>query len=272
MNNTENKQRGISGNTFNQKQRFSAIMSMLSQNESLTVGYIAQRLNVSEVTIRKDLTLLENSKKLYRSHGKAILIDSYAYNKHINDKEKAMATEKIAIGRAAAATLCQGDSIIIGSGTTTLYFAKEIDPPQSLTVLTSSIPAASILSQKDIDEVMVLGGIMRKSSISTIGPIAEGIIRGFACSKLILGVDGIDLDFGLTTTNTLEASLNKEMISAAREVIVLADSSKFGRKGFSKICDIEIVNHIITDNKISSIHEQKIREMGITLTIVDTND
>ncbi len=256
-------------NTLNQRQRHDSIMEMLQVNGSLTVGYIAEQLNTSEVTIRKDLTFLESNKKLYRSHGKAILIESHTFNKHINDKEKQKMAEKIAIGKSAAALICEGDSVIIGSGTSTLYFAKEITPPRSITVLTSSIPVAAEVSQKEIDEVVVLGGIMRKSSVSTVGPFAENIINQFACSKLFIGADGVDLDFGLTTTNTLEANLNREMIKSSDKVILLADSSKFGKRGFSKICGIDSVDHIITDSNISESHIKRINELGIILTIVD---
>ncbi len=263
MNNDNN------ANTLNQRQRHNSIMKMLQVNGSLTVGYIAAQLNTSEVTIRKDLTFLESNKKLYRSHGKAILIESHTFNMHINDKEKHNIAEKIAIGKKAATLINEGDSIIIGSGTSTLYFAKEITPPMSITVLTSSIPIAAEVSQKDIDEVLVLGGVIRKSSISTVGPFAENLMSQFACNKLFIGTDGVDFDFGLTTTNTLEANLNREMIKSSDKVILLADSSKFGKRGFSKICNLNSVDHIITDSKISESYITQINEQGIMLTIVE---
>ncbi len=261
---------GDTNGNLNQKQRHDAIVEMLMLNGSLTVGYISEQLNTSEVTIRKDLTLLESEKKLYRAHGKAILMDNFTHNRHINEKEKLQMGDKMAIGRAASALLKEGDSIIIGSGTTTLYFAKELHPPKSLTVLTSSIPVASIVSQKDIDEVVVLGGIMRQSAISTVGPIAENTIKQFACSKLFLGVDGIDLDFGITTTNTLEANLNRAMIESSNKLIIVADSTKFGRRGFSKICDVSLIDHIITDSGISATDSKRITDLGIKLTVVST--
>ncbi len=254
-------------NVLNQKQRHSQIIEMLQISGSLSVGYIAEKLGTSEVTIRKDLTLLENKKRLYRSHGKAILIESHTFNKHINLKEKINHAEKIAIGKEAAKMIVQGDSIIIGSGTTALFFAKEINPPASVTILTSSIPVATEVSQKEIDEVVVLGGIMRKSSISTVGPFAEHIINQFACNKLFLGVDGVDLEFGITTTNTLEANLNREMLKSSGKVIVLADSSKFNRRGFSKICNINEVDHIITDSNITQAQIKEVENLGIALTI-----
>ena len=94
----------------------------------------------------------------------------------------------------------------------------------------------------------------------------------FNCSKLFVGVDGIDLEFGLTTTNMLEAALNRVMMNAAQKVIVLADSSKFGRRGFSKICDLEAVDRIITDNGIQPLYLDRLRERGIEVIGRSTHD
>ena len=126
----------------------------------------------------------------------------------------------------------------------------------------------SVLEYKDID-IIQLGGLLRHSSLSVVGKYAESALSDFSCSKLFIGVDGIDLDFGITTTDLMEASLNRVMIQTAQKTIVLADSSKFGRRGFSKICDMEDVDHIITDLKISKATANRIEELGIDLTIVE---
>jgi len=105
--------------------------------------------------------------------------------------------------------------------------------------------------------------------VSVVGPFAEQMLRHFNCSKLFVGVDGIDLEFGLTTTNMLEATLNGAMMNAAQKVIVLADSSKFGRRGFSKICDLEAVDRIITDSGIQPLYLERLRERGIEVIVVD---
>ena len=126
-----------------------------------------------------------------------------------------------------------------------------------------------ILSQDPDVDVIQLGGITRSSSVSVVGPFAEQMLRSFNCSKLFIGVDGIDPDFGLTTTNMLEASLNRAMIDAAQKVVVLADSSKFGRRGFSKICDLESVDRIITDNRVQPLYLDRLRERGIEVTVVE---
>jgi DeoR family transcriptional regulator of aga operon len=93
------------------------------------------------------------------------------------------------------------------------------------------------------------------------------ILKETACSKLFLSVDGLDLDYGLSTTNALEAHLNQQMIDSAKEVIILADSTKFGKKSFGRICGLEQVDHIITDNNIHPEIANKIKSLGIDLTI-----
>ena len=147
--------------------------------------------------------------------------------------------------------------------------AREIKPQGHLTVITASVPVTRILSQNPDIDVIQLGGITRSSSVSVVGPFAEAMLRNFNCSKLFIGVDGIDLEFGLTTTNMLEASLNCAMIEAAQKVVVLADSSKFGRRGFSKICELEAVDRIITDSGVQPLYLDRLRERGIEVTVVD---
>lgn len=250
------------------EERQAIIMNLLIHRDSILVSDLAEQLNVSSVTIRKDLTELEREKKLYRNHGKAILIDPYSENKNVSEKERLRVEEKRIIGTAAAAIIKPRDSILIASGTTMHALARDIQTSDRLTVITASLEVASILSkEKDID-IIQLGGLLRHSSLSVVGKYAEEALRDFSCNKLFLGVDGIDLDFGITTTDMMEAALNRKMIQAAQKTIVLADSSKFGRRGFCKIADMEEVDQIITDSGISTSTAQTIEEMGIELTIV----
>ncbi len=127
--------------------------------------------------------------------------------------------------------------------------------------------SAELIAYENV-EIIQLGGIIRKSSSSITGTYAQNMLTDFSCSKLFLGVDGIDIEFGLTTTSVLEAHLNREMIKAAQKVIVLSDSTKFGKRGFGRICGIEDVNHIITDKGIPDYYINHLEGMGIEVTIV----
>lgn len=250
-------------------ERHSRILALLQQHGSISVTQLAEMFKVSEVTIRKDLSYLESQKKLYRTHGSAILISPYISDRHVNEKEKRNVAEKRAIGTEAARLLEHDDSVIIASGTTVAFLAHEIEPVGRLTVITSSVPVTSILSQKSNIDVIQLGGITRSSSVSVVGPFAEEMLKHFNCSKLYMGVDGIDLECGLTTTNLLEAALNGVMFNSAQKVIVLADSSKFGRRGFSRICSLDSVDMVITDSKAQPHFLEALRERGIEVRVVE---
>ncbi len=249
-------------------QRHKIILSELEKEGYITVRDLSERLHVSEVTIRKDLKELEHRKLLLRRHGSASPVSSLTSDRHIDEKEKIMVDEKLRIGDAANLLLEKDDRIIIASGTTLLSFARRISITEPLTVITPSVKVSLTLCYKPNVEIIQLGGSMRKSSATVIGPYAEKFLSELMCNKLFIGVDGLDIDFGLTTSNIGEAHLNQYMLRAAKEVIVLADSTKFGKRGFGKICNIDQVHHIITDKNAPPVAVQIIREKGIEITLV----
>lgn len=248
--------------------RHQRIMNKLAQEGSVNVLDLCTELNVSSVTIRKDLKFLEDRNLLYRTHGGATLSNPYAGDRSVNEKEKIQSGEKSSIGAAAATLIEPNDCILIASGTTVLSLAKHIHPKSHLTVITAALNVALELIHHPGIEVIQLGGLLRKSSSSVTGVYAEKILDDFSCSKLFLGVDGIDTEFGLTTTNMMEAQLNRKMIAASQKTIVLADSSKFGKRGFGRICGLEDIEQVITDKGISDHMVKTLKEMGIEVTIV----
>ena len=247
--------------------RHNTIMELLVKHGSIQVSDLVNQLNVSSVTIRKDLTELEKQDKLYRSHGKAILINPYINNRAVSEKEKLATEEKRAIGRVAAQLINTDDSIIIASGSTVHALARSIVPLHRLTVVSASLPVSEILSQNESVDIIQLGGMLRHSSLSVVGQYSEMILKDCSFSKLYMGVDGIDFDYGITTTDLREAELNQKMMQAAQKTIVLADSSKFGRRGFAKIANMEDVDIIITDAGIAPKDVSAIEELGIDLII-----
>lgn len=249
------------------EERHESIIAELIKHESVGVAELSALLDVSAVTIRKDLNELEHANRLYRSHGKAILINPYINNRSVNEKEKLATEEKMLIGQEAASMITRDDSIIIASGTTVHALARKIKPIHKLTVISASLRVSEILAGDEAVDIIQLGGTLRHSSCSVVGKYAESILPGFCCSKLFLGVDGIDLDFGITTTDLREAELNREMMKIAQKTIVLADSSKFRRRGFSKICDLDEIDTIITDAGIPQKIASRLEEMGVKLII-----
>lgn len=253
---------------INIAERHKYILDKLHEKGYVNVLDLCKDLDVSGVTIRKDLKLLEDKALLFRSHGGATINNPYTNDKPVNEKANIRKEEKSGIGHAGAALIAPNDAIIIASGTTVHNLAKHIQPRGHLTVITSALNVAlELLRHPDI-EVIQLGGHLRNSSSSVTGPYAERILQDFSCSKLFLGVDGIDLEFGLTTTNILEAHLNQKMINTVQKTIVLADSSKFGKRGFGKICGLEDIDEIITDSGVPQHIVKQLEDMGVKVTVV----
>ena len=249
-------------------ERHSQILEILHKQGSISVLDLANRLEVSSVTVRKDLSYLEEKELLYRAHGSAILINPYINDRHVNVKEKLYMDEKRLIGIRAAELIMSNDSIIIASGTTVHAFTRQIKAKEHLTVISAALTATGILARDRNIDVIQLGGFVRNTSLSAVGNYAEKMLEDFSCSKLFMGVDGIDLDYGLSTSNAMEAMLNRVMMKVAQKTIVLADSSKFGRRGFSKICDLDSIDHIITDKKIPQKTLESLNEHGIEVSVV----
>ncbi len=254
------------------EERHNLILETLMKHESIPVSNLSMLLDVSAVTIRKDLSELEKNSKLYRSHGRAILIDPYINNRSIIEKENLARHEKAQIGQLASSLITKDDSIIIASGTTVLAMARCIKPIHRLTVISASLKVSELLGANEAIDLIQLGGTLRTSSLSVVGKYAENALQGFSCSKLFIGVDGIDLDFGITTTDMRESDLNRAMMRTAQKTIVLADSSKFRRRGFSKIADIEDIDVIITDSNIPDKIAQAIEDRGIEIKVVNVSD
>lgn len=252
----------------NLTERHQQIIGKLKKEGRVSVVDLCEELAVSPVTIRKDLKLLEDKNLLYRTHGGGTLANPYIGDKPVNEKAKIHSVEKGSIGEAASNLIEPDDCILIASGTTVLSFAKHIQPKGNLTVITAALNVALELIHHPGIEVIQLGGLLRKSSSSVTGAYAEKVLDDFSCSKLFLGVDGIDVEFGLTTSNMMEAQLNKKMIAASQKTIVLADSSKFGKRGFGKICGLEDIEQVITDSGVSEHMVESLQGMGIEVTIV----
>ncbi|WP_339724943.1 MULTISPECIES: DeoR/GlpR family DNA-binding transcription regulator [Maribacter] len=248
--------------------RHQTILDKLDEDKHVEVLDLCMILGVSAVTIRKDLKFLEEKGLLFRTHGGASLKNPYANDRSVIEKEKISVIEKTGIANAASAIISNNDSIIIASGTSVLALAKALDPEKCLTVVTSSLNIALELSRNKKVKVLQLGGFVRQSSFSVIGDYAIQFLDNMSCSKLFMGVDGIDLEFGLTTSNLEEARLNQRMINSSNKLIVLADSSKFGIRSFAKICPLNKIDLIITDKNISQQMLKKLEEKGISVQIV----
>lgn len=177
--------------------------------------------------------------------------------------------EKERIARKAVELLNDNDSIIMASGSTIYAFAEAIKREfrSHLNVVTTFLKTSVLLNDVEEINVVQLGGCVHKKSLSAIGGYAEAALSDFSCSKLFFGVDGIDLEHGITTSTIEEAKLTQVMMRSASKIIILADSSKFGQRGFGRICSLEEIDVIVTDSRISEQAVAMAEEAGVDLVI-----
>lgn len=244
------------------------IMEQLELKGQLTVVSLSQELGVSEVTIRNDLARLEQKNMLVRARGGAMKVDRVAMDFTLSDKNKQHYKEKMRIGKAASTLIENGDTIILDSGTTTMEINKHLSAFESLTVITNALNIANKLVEQEKINVIVPGGFLRRNSLSLVGTTAEESFKNYFCDKLFLAVDGFNTTHGLSTPNVEEAHLNRVMISIAKQVIVVTDSSKFHKRSFAFIAPVSAVDIVITDSGIPAADQKKLENAGIKVMIV----
>lgn len=245
-----------------------AIMERLNKSGQVDVTSLSQELGVSEVTIRNDLSRLEQKHMLVRARGGAFKVDRVGVDFSIADKMEHHYEEKKKIGQAAAALVKDGDTIILDSGTTTLEISKNLAEMQELTVITNALNIASQLAENKNTNIIVPGGFLRKNSLSLVGTTAEDSFKNYFCDKLFLAVDGFNTIHGLSTPNVEEAHLNRTMIEIAKEIIVVADSSKFNRRSFAFIAAVSAVDIVVTDTGITPEDKANLENSGIRVIVV----
>ncbi|ARA94231.1 hypothetical protein AWN76_014420 [Rhodothermaceae bacterium RA] len=243
-------------------------IQLLREHGHASVAKLSERFGVSEVTIRKDLRALEDEDVVVRTHGGAVLADHFKFDVPFDSQAALHAEEKRRIGQAAAARITDGDSLILTYGTTTAQVARHLLGRRNLTVLTNSVRILAELIGNLEADVLMLGGHLTQATATVAGPYAEQMLRDLTVRKLFLGCDGVDPDHGLTTTNALEAHLHRRMIDVAEEVIVVADASKFGRRGLSRVCDVDSIDVFITDARAPEAMVRQLETAGVEVCLV----
>lgn len=253
----------------NVSQRRESIVHLLAQEGALKVVDLVGSYGVSSVTIRNDLTALESQGLARRSHGGAVLVRLLPVEHSFCQKDRFNYAQKQRIGARAAALVAPGDSIMIDSGTTTFALAQHLRVASTLTVMTNGLNSALQLADVPGVNLILAGGLLRKQSMSLQGDQAEACLHSCTFDKLFLAVDGFDLQFGVTTHNEAEASVNRKMVDRADQIIVLTDASKFGCVSLHRIAQLERVHTVITDASISPAYRDGLEKLGIELIIAD---
>ncbi len=245
------------------------IVNMVNQNGKARVEDLAEKFNVSSVTIRSDLSFLEKNGYVIRSHGAAIPNSGVIAELSVQEKRRQNAGVKSFIAQAAAKLINNGDTVILDSGTTTREIASSLKKLENVVVMTSGLDVAMELVSAPGVDVLMSGGVLRKNALSFSGSQAEASLKNYRFDKVFLGVDGFDLRAGITTHDEQEASLNRLMCDVSEQVIAVTDSTKFGRRSCHMIREFGNIDILVTDANIPEDYLQSLRDMKVEVIIVE---
>jgi DeoR/GlpR family transcriptional regulator of sugar metabolism len=247
------------------------ILDLVKSDGSAHVNTLARTFGVSAVTIRNDLAQLEATGDLLRDRGGAITAPAPRQVKYLlglNERATLNLNAKQRIGKAAAALVQPGDTIIMDAGTTVVEMAPHLATVRPLTIVTNALNAALTIGAAGDAQVILLGGMLSREASSTVGPLTEQTLADLSVGKVFLGTQALDLTDGLTDTTLEIAQTKRAMIKAARQVILLADSAKWDHTGFIKVAPLAEVDVLISDQKFPAKARAAVEQMGIRLVLV----
>ena len=251
-------------------ERRSEIVRLTESRGKVDVEDLARQLKVSAVTIRNDLNALSNKGLVVRARGGAIASTRLTRELSVQEKYKENRPIKRRLGKAVADLIGEDvRSVLLDSGTSTEEVARCLVERSNLTVMTNGLNVASALAGAAGVDVLVTGGVLRKKSMSFYGRQAEESLRFLHFDLLILGADGIDTKVGVTTHFGQEASLNRLMRQVASQVILVTDSSKFGRRGPHIICRHTDIHTLVTDDGIADDTLAALTNDGVEVRVID---
>lgn len=247
--------------------RQAEIYAMAQKKGVVKVAELSEMLGVTEMTIRRDLEVLERKGLVERAHGHAICNNHIGLEPVYAQKSALHQNEKIAIGKLAASVINKGDTVFVNSGSTTIQFLEHLDI--SAKIITNN-PLAPIHVRSPQLEVILTGGELRRESLTLVGEFAIRSVRGIIANKAVVGVDGFSIRYGLTNPTQAESWVNRLMIRRTHgEVILVADSSKLGRVANFQTAPISAVNTIVTDSAMDPANIAEFKRIGIRVLIAE---
>jgi DeoR family transcriptional regulator of aga operon len=255
------------------EKRAKEILYLLLHQGKTSVEQLAEHFRTSSTSVRRDLARLERQGLVHRTHGGAMLAgqtyEPFRFDATFAEREKRFQREKQLIGTKAATLIGDGETIGLTAGTTTTQVARALRGRKSLRVLTNAVNIGLELSASEGPQTTLTGGCMIwPGAFSLTGPTALEAIEGFVLDRIFLGVTGIDIEHGATMIEVEEAAVSRVMVRQAREVVVVADSSKVGMTSRAVICGIQKINVLITDNGIPGDVRAELERHGVRILIV----
>lgn len=249
------------------EERHQSIMNILEEQGSVMVTDLVSQFNVSEMTVRRDLDMLERKGLLRRVHGGAISDLGRSYEPPFLTRSTTNQAEKARIGKLAVQLIHSGDSVTLDVGTSTVEVARNLVERQNLTILTPCFQIAGLLCENPGIRLILTGGILRPGELSMVGHLAERVFEEFHVDKLFIAAAGIDFEAGLTEYNVEDTLVKKAMIRTAKQVILVADASKFNRVAFTTIAPLDVVNTVITDKSVDPSIVTKLLDLDIDVML-----
>ncbi|MFE2374924.1 DeoR/GlpR family DNA-binding transcription regulator [Streptomyces sp. NPDC059398] len=228
-------------------ERRQLILEMVRANGAVSLRELARVVQTSEVTVRRDVRALEAEGLLDRRHGGAVLPGGFTRESGFPQKSHLATAEKTAIADLAAGLVEEGEAIVVGAGTTTQELARRLARVPGLTVVTNSLLVAQALAHANRVEVVMTGGTLRGSNYALVGSGAEQSLQGLRVSRAFLSGSGLTAERGLSTSNMLSASVDRALVQAAAEVVVLADHTKLGTDTMFQTVPTDVITRLVTD-------------------------
>ncbi|SFJ52382.1 transcriptional regulator, DeoR family [Halobacillus dabanensis] len=247
-------------------ERRNLIVSHLQQEKRLTVKHLANKLNVSEATLRTDLNLLEEEGLLTRTHGGAVLNENEPPKNNFSDRAMRNIDYKKSITRKAVELISRKDCILLDASTTSLELARIIKEKETkLTVVTNGISTALELKENPSINVILIGGIARMGSMGLEGLLGKNVLDEINIEMMFTSASGFTLEDGLSDFNVYEVELKKVMVQKAKKVIALLDHTKIGTSSIAPFASIDEIDKIITDEDIPNEILQLLKDSNIDI-------
>mgnify|MGYP002079204837 FL=1 len=246
--------------------RHGAILRLLQEEGTITIARLADRLGVSLETVRRDVKPLTRHGAIIKMHG-AIGLPSLAGEAPFERRMRDNADAKRQIARHLASTIRDGDSVMLDTGTTTSYLARELLGHRRLTVVTNSSDIARTLATVNGNKVYMAGGELRSDSGAAFGVSAIEFVSRFSVTHAVISVGAVDADNGIMDYDLEEAEFARMVLSRGARAVAVTDHSKFGRHGLVRVCDFSGLGELVTDRAPPAEIANRLEEAGVTLTV-----
>ena len=239
------------------EERLQLIVDMVRTHRKVLVNELAEEFKVSPSSIRIDLSELESRGLLKRTHGGAIMTTKFqgqmiAQKSSLELRQAAQQAEKMAIGRAAADLIEDGETLMIDGGSTTLHVARHLIDRRGLTIVTNAVSFLSHLTAIPDGRIYVAGGLLDPRFETLVGDITVDRLERFRTAKAILGIDGISVDAGLSVTDLAVAASKQKMMELSDQIIIVCDHAKLNQVCLIPIAPLEDVDYLVTDSNVSA--------------------